>query len=145
MDDAFEFIIKNNGICSEDDYEYTGTDGTCKKTCTNQASISGYTDVIAKSEDDLMNKLLLNPVSIAIDASGSGFQFYSSGVYQKRCGSQLDHGVLLVGYGTDSGDDYWKIKNSWGASWGEAGYIRFIRGQDECGVANSASVPTGAQ
>jgi cathepsin L len=141
MDDAFQWIINNGGICLESDYPYTASDGTCQTTCTSSGTVSNFTDVVQGSEDSLMTQLLDGPTSIAIDASGSGFQFYSSGVYSKFCGKSLDHGVLLVGYGTDSGQDYWKIKNSWGASWGEQGYIRFIRGKDQCGLADSASRP----
>merc|ERR1712127_1112144 len=75
------------------------------------------------------------PRSIAVDAGK--FQLYKSGILNPilGCGKKLDHGVTLVGYGTDGGKDYWKIKNSWGATWGEKGYIRLIHGKDECGLA----------
>merc|ERR1712127_93034 len=105
-------------------------------------AMGGYKDVAVGSEDDLLSAVSQQPVSIAIEADQSGFQFYSGGVFTGACGKQLDHGVLLVGFGTDSGQDYWKVKNSWGASWGENGYIRMIRGQNQCGLANSASYPT---
>ncbi|GJT66803.1 senescence-specific cysteine protease SAG39-like protein [Tanacetum coccineum] len=87
------------------------------------------------------------PVSVAVDASGSGFQFYSSGVFTGECGTELDHGVTAVGYGTsDDGTKYWLVKNSWGTSWGQEGYIMMERDVDAtegiCGIAMQASYPT---
>jgi len=86
------------------------------------------------------------PVSIAIDASGIAFQLYFGGIMKYFCGTSLDHGVLLVGYGTESGTDYWIVKNSWGPSWGEKGYFRILRemtkeGPGVCGLQLSASFP----
>jgi len=144
MDNAFEWVI-SNGICAEGDYPYKGRGQACQKSkCKAAAHITGYKDIPQGDEDSLMAAVNLTPVSIAIEADQSSFQFYSGGVMDGDCGKQLDHGVLLVGYGTDNGQDYWKIKNSWGASWGESGYIRVIRGQDQCGLADAASYPTGA-
>lgn len=140
MDNGFEYIIKNGGIGSEESYAYTGRDGKCK-TVESVAKVSGYKDVI-HSEKGLMSALNLGPVSIAIEADQSGFQFYSGGVFSGLCGKRLDHGVLMVGYGTDAGKDYWVVKNSWGESWGDNGYIKLVRGKDECGVQDSASYPT---
>jgi C1A family cysteine protease len=143
MDDGFQYIINNGGLGSESSYPYTAADGKCK-TVPSVSTIKGFKDVQSGSEDDLLAALQSQPVSIAIEADQSGFQFYKSGVFTGPCGKQLDHGVLLVGAGTDNGVDYWKIKNSWGASWGDNGYIRFVRGQDMCGLADAASFPTAA-
>jgi cathepsin L len=140
MDDAFNWIISNQGIGSESSYPYTARDGTCKRV-PSVSTIKGMKDVAQGSEAALMTALNQQPVSIAIEADQSGFQFYKSGVFKGPCGQQLDHGVLLVGAGTDSGVDYWRVKNSWGASWGDNGYIRMIRGQNMCGLANMASYP----
>merc|ERR1719502_2254012 len=88
------------------------------------------------------------PVSVAIEADKQAFQLYKSGVFTSAtCGTKLDHGVLVVGYGTDSEADmpYWKVKNSWGASWGDQGYIRIESGKNLCGITLSASYPTGAK
>jgi C1A family cysteine protease len=149
MDNAFTFV-KNNGIATESSYPYTsgsGTIGTCQKT-TSAVTITGYTDVTSGDENALQSAVAQQPVSIAIEADRSAFQLYSSGVLDSiLCGKQLDHGVLVVGYGTDdsSGKDYWKVKNSWGASWGESGYIRMVRGKNMCGLATEPSYPTGAK
>jgi len=141
MDDAFNWIVSHRGIGSEASYPYTARDGTCKDV-PSVSTISGYKDVQQGSEDALMNALGQQPISIAIEADQSSFQFYKSGVFTGPCGQQLDHGVLLVGSGSDGGQDYWRVKNSWGASWGDNGFIRMIRGKNMCGLSNMASYPT---
>jgi len=140
MDDAFNWIISNRGIGSEASYPYTARDGTCKNV-PSVSTISAFKDVQQGSEDALMSALNMQPVSIAIEADQSSFQNYRSGVFTGPCGQQLDHGVLLVGSGTDGGQDYWRVKNSWGASWGDSGFIRMIRGRNMCGLSNMASYP----
>jgi len=142
MDNAFEWIIKHGGIDSESDYPYTAqAHHSCEKKAKNIETITGFKDVEQGSEEDLMDAVNKGPVSIAIEADKPGFQFYSGGVFGGECGKQLDHGVLLVGYGSDDGKDYWIVKNSWGESWGENGYIKLKRGMNQCGLANSASYP----
>lgn len=141
MDDAFEWIVGHKGIGSEASYPYTARDGTCK-TVASVSTISGYKNVQQGSEAALLQALQQQPISIAIEADQSSFQMYKSGVFKGPCGQQLDHGVLLVGAGTDNGVDYWRVKNSWGTSWGDSGYIRMIRGSNICGLTNMASFPT---
>jgi len=157
MDYAFQFIETNGGLCTEADYEYTGTQARkCQENgCTHHSPVKGYQDVKAYSTDDLESAICDGPVSIAIEADQSSFQLYGGGVLTSRCGANLDHGVLLVGMGSDSGDDYWKVKNSWGEDWGEEGYIRLCRNCDancrqgifqnrcsgQCGLLQSASYP----
>merc|ERR1719204_1939935 len=128
MDYAFEFAEGNGGLCSESDYPYLGyRQWRCKDSqCAKEDAITGYSDVRATTAA-LEAACDQGPVSIAIEADQSSFQQYSGGVLTAACGNSLDHGVLLVGYGTDGGNDYWKVKNSWGETWGEEGYIRLCR------------------
>lgn len=154
MDYAFEFVEGNGGLCSEAEYPYTAKDGTrCKdSSCTKYDPISSHKDVTAKSTTALESAICEGPVSIAIEADQSSFQLYNGGVLTSRCGKNLDHGVLLVGMGVDGANKYWKVKNSWGDSWGEEGYIRLCRDCDancglfnrcsgQCGLLDSASFP----
>lgn len=149
MDDAFKYVEKSGGLCSEKEYEYTAKDGTCKaSSCgTKYDAISGFTDVKKDSYEDLESAVVAGPVSIAVDAAGSTWQFYKGGVVDSKCGTSLDHGVLVVGYGEEQGQKYWKVKNSWGTSWGEEGYILLCKECDkngekgECGILEQPSFP----
>ena len=154
MDNAFQWIEKNDGLCLESDYPYTsGTTmqaGTCDTSCSvvSQSDVQTYTDVKPNSDDDMMAALSQQPVSIAIQADQKDFQLYSSGVFTGDCGTSLDHGVLAVGYGSESGGDYYIVKNSWSDTWGDGGYIELGRGiqynngAGQCGMLMQASFPT---
>jgi C1A family cysteine protease len=149
MDYAFQYIIDNKGITTEAAYPYTAADGTCaSKGKPVAATLSGFKDVTANSETALLTAVVQQPVSVAVEADQSVFQFYSGGVMTSSCGTALDHGVLAVGYGTDAanGGDYYKVKNSWGETWGEKGYIRLGRGakfnpSGQCGIQMDPSYP----
>ena len=147
MDYAFQYIIDNDGITTEAAYPYTAVDGTCNKEVKAAATIASFVDVVANSDQALMTAIAQQPVSVAVEADQNSFQFYSGGVMTGACGTSLDHGVLAVGYGVDSGDDYYKVKNSWGATWGEEGYIRLGRGSSynagagQCGILMDPSYP----
>jgi len=144
MDLAFEWIQKNNGLCSEQEYRYTGRDGKCREGVCKPVpgtDITGYKKVNQGDETGLLQAIQLQPVSVAIEASGLGFQFYSGGIFSGACGKRLDHGVTAVGYGSQGTQNYWIVKNSWGSGWGEAGYIRMIAGKNQCGIAEDASFP----
>jgi C1A family cysteine protease len=150
---AFNYVQKNGGICSEAAYPYTsgntGRAGTCGNSkCTKVANSApkGYTNVAKNSDSALMSALVLMPVSVLIEADQQAFQLYKSGVFTASCGNYLDHAVLAVGYGTyTDGQDYYKVKNSWGTSWGMQGYILMQRGAaagvyGKCGILSGPPV-----
>ena len=129
MDNAFKFV-KDHGIVHEDEYPYKAVKQACAKT-GGAFKISGFTDI--KNCNDLASALTGRPVSVAVDATN--WSAYKTGVFN-NCATKLNHGVLLVGVTTDS----WRVKNSWGTSWGETGFIRLARG-NTCGICNVASYP----
>ncbi|ELU03619.1 hypothetical protein CAPTEDRAFT_17807 [Capitella teleta] len=146
VDYAFQYIKDNDGDDTEACYPYEAVDGTCrfKSVCVG-ATCTGYTDLPKGDEAKMKEAVaLVGPVSVAIDASHSSFQMYQSGIYvEQECSpKQLDHAVLVVGYGTEQGQDYWLVKNSWGTTWGDEGYIKMARNMDnQCGIASQASYP----
>jgi C1A family cysteine protease len=140
MDDAFQYA-EQTALCSEQDYSYKAKDGTCK-TCKGLVKVQSFVDIPAGNEQALLQAVATKgPVSVAIEADQNAFQFYSSGVLDSGCGDQLDHGVVVVGYGQEDSKPYWLVRNSWGESWGEQGYIKIVRNKNECGISNSASYP----
>ncbi|XP_024532422.1 ervatamin-B [Selaginella moellendorffii] len=151
MDYAFQYMIRNGGITSQSNYPYRAQRGACDKDKVkyHAATINGFQAIPPQSEELLLRAVANQPVSVAIEAGGQDFQLYSSGVFTGECGSNLDHGVAIVGYGTDAGGrQYWLVKNSWGSGWGESGYVRMERqgpGAGVCGINLDASYPTKIQ
>ncbi len=157
MDFAFKFIIANGGLDTEADYMYKAEDRKCKvdKEAKHVVSIDGYEDVPTNDEEALKKAVAGQPVSVAIEADQRAFQLYAGGVFDGTCGTALDHGVLAVGYGSQAGQDFWVIKNSWGGAWGDRGFIKLARNLDatraaaanvsatagQCGIALQASYP----
>jgi len=142
---VFQYVINNRGIGTSAKYPYTGRDNQACKGSTNPSvvTISSQKSIPANNENAMMTAVQLGPISIAVDASHS-FQFYSRGVFDDRgCGTSLDHAINIVGFGTDTttGKDYWIVRNSWGTSWGESGYIRVIRNKNMCGLALDSVYP----
>ncbi|KAL6840364.1 hypothetical protein ACP4OV_030174 [Aristida adscensionis] len=148
MENAMEFIRAHGGITTEAAYPYRAANGTCDAARARRGPvvvIDGHQMVPEGSEEALAQAVANQPVSVALDAAGQAFQFYSDGVFTGDCGTDLDHGVAAVGYGVDyDGMAYWIVKNSWGPAWGEGGYIRIQRGAGDgglCGIAMEASFP----
>jgi len=129
-DKAVDWFALNGGACTEKDYPYTARGGTCKKTCV--PAVKPNKSQMGKTEQALSDNLNKSPVGVAVDASG-GFQSYHSGVFSGPCGSQLNHAILAVGSGS-SPSKYWIVKNSWGTSWGNKGYIWMAQGKNLCGI-----------
>ncbi|XP_028986038.1 cathepsin S, ortholog2, tandem duplicate 1 [Betta splendens] len=142
---AFQYVIDNHGIDSEASYPYTGRTQQCQyKPQSRAANCSSYSFVTSGNENALKAAVgTIGPVSVAIDATRPKFIFYRSGVYNDpSCTQKVNHGVLAVGYGTLNGQDYWLVKNSWGTTFGDAGYIRMSRNKNnQCGIARYACYP----
>lgn len=146
---AFDWIAKN-GICSERSYPYTAYQDECHNQfnpCQEATKIDGYTAVTPNNEVALKQAVAQQPISVEIDANTDLFRFYKSGVLKgDACGTSLDHAVLAVGYGTENGQDYWLVKNSWNVSWGDKGYVKLARtdstySSGQCGIARKPSFP----
>ena len=146
MEGAFKFVIEH-GQCSLASYPYTAKDGSCK-SCSSVAHISSCSDVKPNDQISLKAAVSQQPVSIAISADSAIFQSYSGGVITSpNCYTSLNHGVLAVGYGTENGQNYWLVKNSWGTTWGDKGYVKIGRSSSTndpgvCGIAMDPSFPT---
>jgi len=146
MDQAFQYVVANKGLSTDEVYPYTATGPNACKSDTSVMTITGFSDVPKNSETALVAAIVQQPVSVAVEADQGVFQFYSGGVMTSACGTNLDHGVLAVGYGTNTaGQDYYKVKNSWGADWGMDGYILLGRGKfgasGQCGIQMDPSFP----
>ena len=146
MEGAFKFIIEN-GQCAASSYPYTAKDGSCH-SCTAVAHASSCYDVKPNDQLSLKAAVAKQPVAVAIEADTKYFQSYSGGILtSSSCGTSLDHGVLTVGYGEENGQKYWLVKNSWGTSWGDQGYVKIGRSESTndagiCGIAMDPSFPT---
>jgi len=135
---AYQYVIKNGGIDTEISYPYDGEDGKCRfKKESIGAKIFNWS-FVSQDEDQIAAVLVSQgPLSVAVEADM--WQFYIGGVFYLPCGTDLDHAVLVTGYGTETDIffqkmPYWTVKNSWGDDWGSSGYIYVERGNGRCGI-----------
>lgn len=145
MHQAFKYVIDNQGIDSDASYPYTGRQQQCRYNSMNRAANCSDYNFLPEGDEGALKQALatIGPISVAIDAKRPRFAFYRSGVYDDpSCSQDVNHGVLAVGYGTLNGQDYWLVKNSWGASFGDQGFIRMARNKnDQCGIARYGCYP----
>ena len=144
---GYKWVIENGGLTTEEDYPYTAVRGACNraKSARHAATIRGQGAIAPQNELVMQRAVAGQPIAVAIEV-GSGMQFYKTGVYSGPCGTRLAHAVTVVGYGTDaaSGAKFWIVKNSWGQTWGERGYIRMRRdvgGPGICGITLDVAYP----
>ncbi|XP_074274065.1 KDEL-tailed cysteine endopeptidase CEP2-like [Silene latifolia] len=140
MRPAYDYI-RDHGIKTEQQYPYSGAPSKCN-IGPNLVKISGYAS-IPQGAGNLIQALNHQPVSVGLDAESTGFTYYSGGIYNGRCSTNLNHAVTVIGYGTDnaSGKGYWLIKNSWGEQWGEKGYMRLLRDESVCPITLDCTYP----
>jgi len=145
MDNVFRYVKANGGIDTEQSYPYMAKAGHCSFNPANSAAtVSGFTDIPQGDENALTQAIgTIGPVCIGIDASQKSFQLYQSGIYyDEKCSQTPDHAVVAVGYGSENGQDYYIVRNSWGTTWGEQGYVKMARNRDDAaGIASMASYP----
>ncbi|CAL9232449.1 unnamed protein product [Arabidopsis halleri] len=148
VETAYEFIMNSGGLGTDNDYPYKALNGVCNdrlKENNKNVMIDGYENLPANDESALMKAVAHQPVTAVVDSSSREFQLYASGVFDGTCGTNLNHGVVVVGYGTENGRDYWIVRNSRGDRWGEAGYMKLARNianpRGLCGIAMRASYP----
>ncbi|KAM9852038.1 uncharacterized protein ACBR49_005144 [Aulostomus maculatus] len=146
MSRAFQYVIDNRGIDSDAAYPYTGRmSQQCHYNPTYRAANCSQYHFLPQGDEEALKQAVatVGPISVGVDASQPEFYLYRRGVYNDpKCSTRVNHAVLVVGYGTLSGDDYWLVKNSWGVSFGDLGYIRMARNKnDQCGIAQYACYP----
>uniref|UniRef100_UPI0037E7795A cathepsin S, ortholog 1 n=1 Tax=Semicossyphus pulcher TaxID=241346 RepID=UPI0037E7795A len=144
---AFGYVIRNRGIDSESFYPYEHKNGKCRYSVTGKAGYCSDFHILPRGDEKTLQAVVasVGPVAVAVNAMLKSFHFYRGGLYNvPNCNPRfINHAVLVVGYGTDGGQDFWLVKNSWGTAWGEGGFIRIARNKNNlCGIASFAIYPT---
>ncbi|XP_039521838.1 cathepsin S, ortholog 1 isoform X1 [Pimephales promelas] len=142
---AFLYVIQNNGIDSNTFYPYEHKEGVCRYSVTGRAGYCSSFRVLPRHDEAALQFAVANigPVSVGVNAKLPSFHRYRGGIYSEpQCRGLVNHAVLVVGYGSENGLDYWLLKNSWGTAWGEKGFIRMARNKNMCGISSFAIYPT---
>jgi hypothetical protein len=143
---AFAYVLlgQDGHFSTEAAYPYSGSEGACTFVRA-EPFLEAFGTLSEPTEADLLAVVFdSGPMAVAIDASHASFQLYFSGVYDEPACSatEINQGLLCVGYGVDGGVEFWIAKNSWGIGWGEAGFVRMVRNKgNQCGIATEAYVP----
>ncbi|KAM9383903.1 cathepsin S, ortholog 1 [Pholidichthys leucotaenia] len=144
---AYSYIIRNGGVDSESFYPYEHKSGKCHYSVQGKAGYCSAYHILPRGEEQTLQAAVasVGPIAVAVNAMLPSFHLYRAGLYNvPSCNPRLiNHAVLVVGYGTAAGQDYWLVKNSWGTTWGEDGFIRIARNRNNlCGIASFAVYPT---
>jgi len=143
MPSAVFTYLKAKGAATLQSYPYTGVQGSCKAGSRAAVAVSSFVNVAG--EAGLLSAAAIGSVVVQIEADTQAFQFYSSGVFDNAgCGTKVDHGVVVVGYGTQGSTPYWIVRNSWNSGWGEKGYIRMVRNKNMCAIGSGPLYPVVA-
>ncbi|XP_002971529.2 cysteine proteinase 7 [Selaginella moellendorffii] len=148
---SFPYLEEGAGLHKEADYPFTGSSGSCKKKDGLVVTIDGFDNLWGSSSDaEMVERVAKQPVTALVDGDADAFKKYKSGIFKGPCSEDKPRlAVLIVGYGSEKGEDYWIIKNSWGTSWGENGYMRIQRGNHglpygRCAINSFVYYPTKA-
>ncbi|KAL2080015.1 hypothetical protein ACEWY4_023808 [Coilia grayii] len=143
---SFLYIIHNKGIDSAVFYPYEQREGKCRYSVRGRAGYCLDFRILPSRDEKALQQTVahIGPVSVGINALLPSFHHYRGGIYSDpQCNQKLtNHAVLIVGYGTENGQDYWLVKNSWGPAWGDKGYVQMARNKNQCGISNFAIFPT---
>ncbi|XP_067468895.1 cathepsin S, ortholog 1 [Thunnus thynnus] len=144
---AFSYVIRNKGVDSESFYPYEHQNGKCRYSVEGKAGYCSDFHILPRGDEMTLQEKVatVGPISVAVNAMLQSFHLYKGGLYDEpSCNPRfINHAVLVVGYGTDNGQDFWLVKNSWGTEWGEEGFIRIARNKNNlCGIATFAVYPT---
>lgn len=137
--------FQSNAACSAADYPYvsgtTTKEGTCHSCTGAVPKLTKYVDVKSGDENAMLQATLVNSLAVGICASDKQFQLYSSGVLDFNCCTDTNHAVVVEGFSSENNKDYWLVRNSWGTSWGDKGYVKMVRGKNLCTIASMTSYP----